>query len=390
MKKNDTQHYIIFDIDSGSIAALVFERSLDKKTKKYDYVQIFSIRENITTGHLYDFETFFSHTLKTFESVASQTHKYSGSDISNIYINISAPWVSSQKRIIHFEKEKPFIFNKEIAGDIIAYELNESFVHTRDFKDNINLSLIERQALDIFANGYPTKKPYGKKVTDIDIHSLVTVMSEKTRDAFTHVIERAFHVEPIYFSNIFMAYQTLLKLFPHENNITHIDISAEVTEMSIIIDDHLKKIGTIPVGMYHIIRKLADLLQIPFIKAESLIKMYQNNNLDEKYKDSIELAMKKSFTSWFSYFYNFLDTVAQEYIIPDTLSILAPSEMQVWVHEWMLKTEELGEHMHIQKNISLLDMKILWRESKKTELKHINDDNLALCLEFVEQYYLSN
>lgn len=388
MEKENRQHYIIFDIDSSSIGTLVFEKSLDEKTKKDVYHEVFTLRKNIATGQNVDFEIFFSRTLKVFEYVAERAHKYSGNSIAQVYINIAAPWSSSQKRVIHYEREREFNFTKELADSIIEKELEESLHHTHDFKDHKGLALIERRTVDTFANGYPTKKPFGKKLKDVDIHSLVSVMSEKTKDALSHVIERNFHIEPVYFSNVFMTYQSLINLFPQENNITCIDVSGEVSEISIIVSDHLKRIGTIPVGEHHIVRKLSQLLKIPYTKAESIIKMYQSNTLEEKYKKDIESAMKESFLYWFKHFYDFLGEVSKEYLIPDTLCLLSPEYIHNWLSEWILKTEELGEHMHAQKNISILDLKMLWRTAQKKELQNITDDNLALCLDFVEKTFL--
>ncbi len=388
MQKENTQHYIIFDIDSSSIGTLVFEKSFDEKTNKNIYHEVYTLRKNIATGHNKDFDIFFSRTLKVFEYLAERAHKYSGNNIAQVYINVAAPWASSQKRVIHYEKENEFTFTQDLANTIIEKELEEPLHHTHDFKDHKGLSLIERRTVDTFANGYPTKKPFGKKVKDVDIHSLISVMSDKTKDALTHVVERAFHTQAIYFSNTFMTYQSLIQIFPQENNITCIDVSGEVTEINIIVSDHLKKIGTIPVGAHHIVRQLSHLAKIPYAKAESLIKMYQHNTLEEQYKDDIESVMKESFIYWFKHFYDFLNDVSKEYLIPDTLCLLAPEYMQTWLNEWILKTEELGEHMHAQKKVSILDLKMLWRTSMKKDLQNISDDNLALCLNFVENFLI--
>lgn len=388
MKQNSTQHYIIFDIDSDSIAALVFEKVLDKKTRKYIYAQVFTTRKNILNKDTSDFKKFYSKTLKVFEQVAIDAHKYSGNDIADIYINISAPWISSQKRILHYEKGTEFTFTKEIEEKIITKELGESLKHTQDFKDFNDLNLVERKTLDIYANGYPSRNPYGSLVTDIDIHSLVSVMSSDTKQDFNHVIERNFHRDAVFFSNVYMAYQSLVKLFPHENDILVMDISGENTEITIIVDDHLQKTGVVSMGLRGIVRHLATVLAIPETKAESLIIMYQDNNLTDTYKKSIETAMKQSFMLWFKELYSFLDDVSAENAIPSTVMLLAPEEYQNWFNEWLLKTDEFAAHIHARKQISLLDIKFEFRRQKQTELSTITDDNLALILWFVEHSFL--
>lgn len=381
MTQKNQQQYILFDIDSSSIGAVVFEVFFDTKLKKQKYKTIFSIRDLIAVNVDADADDFLKRTLSVFNDVAVKTHKYSGDAIAGIYLNVSAPWTSSQKRIVHFEKDAEFIFTKEIADSIIAGEILEPLHHTHDFKDYKNLDLVERKTIDFFENGYPTKKPYGKKIKDVDIHSLITVMSTDVKKDFIHVIERNFHIEDVEFiSNVFMSYQSLLSTYPDENNIVHFDLSSEVTEIVIIINDHLQSLGTIPVGSRYITKTLADILQIPFVKTESLIVMYQQNNLDEKYKNNIESAMKKAFLAWFKHFYNFLDTVSLEHIVPSTLSVVAPKFLQHWLTEWILKTDDMTEHMHAHKKISILNIHSTLADDI------VDDASLSLCLQFLKKF----
>ncbi|MGB0925209.1 MAG: hypothetical protein ACPGTS_00700 [Minisyncoccia bacterium] len=388
MKQDFAQHYIIFDIDSDSIGALVFEKILNTKTKKDSYSEIFTVRKNINTQQGFSFDMFFLRTLSVFNDVAVAAHKYSGNNIANIYINISAPWVSSQKRVLHYKKDKEFVFTKDIEKQILEKELEKSLKQTYDFKDFNNLELVEQRTLDIYANGYPARSPYGKSVLDVDIHSLVSVMSADTKQSFNHVVERNFHRDAVFFSNTLMGYDSLTQLFPHENNILSMDISGEVTEISIIIDDHLKKNGVVPFGSAGVIRKLAELLQIPYQKAESLMVLYQENHLEENYRNQVESAMKKAFIFWFKEIYSFLGTVSAEHKIPSTIMLLAPENIQNWFNEWLLKTEEIKEHFSGQKPIALLDISSKFRDKNNMQFAGISDENLALALWFVENSFL--
>lgn len=59
MEKENTQHYIIFDIDSSSIGTLVFEKSFDEKLKKNVYHEVYTLRKQIIIGNNTDFDIFF-------------------------------------------------------------------------------------------------------------------------------------------------------------------------------------------------------------------------------------------------------------------------------------------------------------------------------------------
>jgi hypothetical protein len=384
MEKENRQQYIIFDINSSSIGVLVFDYFFDKKKKKNVYSEIFTDREYIIHKQESSVTLFFDKTLKTLQSLSEKSQLFVNGNLADVYINVSAPWSSSQKRILHYEKEKEFIFNEQVEKEIIEKELSEALHHTRDFREFKDLDIIERKTLAYFENGYITKKPYGKKVKDVDIHSLVGVISKKTKKAFSHVIEKTFHREAKFFSNVFMLHTSLQQIIDDKKEVLTIDISGELSEIFIHSGGEIKKIGVIPVGAYHITRELSRLLDIPFVKAKSLIEMYQEEHLHSAYKKKIEKAMRKAFISWFKHFYNFLNDISKEHIIPDTIAILSPVYMKEWFNESLMVTEELGEHMHANKDISILDFHSLWRVSKKTELAHIEDDNLAMCLAYFE------
>ncbi len=381
MLKNK-QHYIIFDIDSSSVGTLVFDVSTNS--------EVFTIRRSIDKGENIEFDSFFRKTIKTFKSVAEKAHKHSGNNIAGIFLNISSPWVSSQNRVIHFEKENEFIFTEKVKHSILEKETNKPLSYTSDFIGNEWVSIIENRELNIFINGYLTRKTYNKKAKSIDIHKLVSVMSDETMNSFISVIEHTFHIRPELFSNKFMNYKSIINLFKEGNDVLNIDVSGEVTELSIILKNRLVKIGTIPSGISHIIRHLSRSLNISYLKAESIIIMYQNNEVDIKYRTRIEESMRKSFLAWFKNFYDFLDEASKEYIIPSTIHLISQESFFGWLSEWILKTEEISEHIHSNENISILDTKGLFRQKYKDLYVNITDDNLMMCLNFVNIFYIDS
>ena len=119
MEKENTQHYIIFDINSSSIGVLVFEKKFDKKTKKNIYHEIFTKRTNITKGQSYSVDVFLKKTLATLRSLADSAHKYSGNTIAAIYMNMSE----------RKQKEAEISIAKEFGTDTIdrVNAINDNF-----------------------------------------------------------------------------------------------------------------------------------------------------------------------------------------------------------------------------------------------------------------------
>ena len=384
--KIQTSQYIIFDIDSSSVGALVFERGFNTKTKKNTYRELFSIREDIIKSEKLDFDMFFLETLSTFQHVAEKLIYYTDGSLEDIFVNISAPWVSSQLRNVHYEKEKGIVVNKQLIDHIVEKELSEPLHHTRDFREHKDLVHIEHRVLDIFLNGYKTNKFNNKKVRDIDIHTLVSVMSSQTHKDFLHIIEKVFHRGAQFFSNNFMFYHTAVSHFPDEHNMVLLDISGEITEILVSVSGELSKIGTIPVGVHFLKRHLSQELSLSIEKVESLLRMYQEEFLDRAHHKPLEKAMDVAFRKWLKYLYDFFAEVGKEHLVPHVFVILTPQILHDWFFDRMRSADEIKEHMARGKDISIMHIKEV-QQQKTTE--GISDDSLSFCLSFVEEYVFS-
>jgi cell division ATPase FtsA len=328
MKKEYVKQNIVFNINSDSVGVFVYEKEKKSSQEEKIHPYFFSLRKKIENDNGVSFDDYFRRVLSLFHQLAQEASKQINYEIGEIYLILSSPWISSQKRILHFEKEKEFIFSKKDFELVLKKNKEEVLHHTHDFKDHNGLVFIRQSVVGLFANGYRTKKIINKNIVDADIHVVVEVMSQKTRDSFIHIIEKVFHRDATILGHSVAMYHSFLEIFPNEDDMLHIHIDGEISEVMLIINDELKKIGTVPVGVNHLIRFLSKNMNIPFVKAKNLLLMYQNNHLHESYRDDIDFIMKKTFLFWFKSFYSFLDEIAKEYIVPDTILLIAPHDMQ--------------------------------------------------------------
>ncbi len=389
-KQEEKKSYILFDIDSDSIGVVVFEKIFVIKGHKKEsfYREIFSQRKKIINSSFIDFKVFFIKTKQVFDELAllAYSHTHSLSGIDNIYLNISAPWVTNQKRVLHFEKQKSFIYNNSIVEEVLEKQKEKTSHHTRDYHAYNNLDFVDHHILSLSANGYPVKNLSGKKIKDLDIHTLVSFISPESRDMFYDVIERHFHRKPKIVSNIFMEYFALQKLFPKEKNILALDVSAEITEVFLIQKGILICLATIPVGSNTIKRSLAEGLNLSFEKASSLLSLYSEKKMEEKFELKINKVMQKSFLSWFKEVYATFSEISKEHHIPHTLSLVANADIQQWLQEWLLKSDEVEELFGFGKKLELLDSRFALFESLGHRSKEISDESLLYAITFLEKY----
>lgn len=355
-KKPDTiKNNLIFDIDSSTIGAGLFEFGYNVKGECIQVRELSKIRMDITNGERYSFEEFWNRTQSIFKKVSEQIHLQSLIPLENIYCNVSSPWASAQKRTINYSKNKVFIFTQELADELIKKEITSSLKKNLDYH-NHDVDLIDRKTIAVRANGYSSRNPIGKEMNELQIDSLVTVMSKGTKETFEHIIEKVFHRLPVFTSNIFVSYNDSQKSLPNENDAIIMDIAGEMTEILITRNDHLELIGTLPSGTHHILRDTAETLGETFYKTKKQVQILYTTHLEESYQQKIKIALNKSYKKWLKEFYNFCDNASKHGLLPSTIILKTYTESMHWFESLLLESEELSEHMHAKSTVRIVHL----------------------------------
>jgi hypothetical protein len=353
-KVTTTKHHLVFDIDSATIAGGLFRYGYDAHDTCIETIELYSLRKSITSGNEYPFERFFKQTLKTLAEVCHEVHLQSMIPLDGIYCNVGMPWMSAQKRTLEYRKETPFIFTRKLSNELIGKESDISLSKNIDYS-NHDVELISRHTLDIYGNGYKLRKPIGKEMKEVTLHSLTSVMSTITKQSFVDVIEKVFHRTPDFVSNTYLRYQEIITTHPDVNNVVVIDMSGEVTEVLVIENDNLKHIGSLSVGLNTITRSLRDQLGIPLEKAKKIFHLHHDQKLDNDYGKSISGNIDQAFRTWFKPFFNLIDEYAKQGLLPHTLVLRTHKSYMGWFEYMFLKEDILHEHMHTEGSIEVLD-----------------------------------
>jgi len=355
-KKIDTiKNNLIFDIDSSSVGAGLFEFGYNSNGACIHIRELSTVRQSITNGEHYSFEEFWNRTQSIFKKVAEKIHLQSLIPIENIYCNLSSPWASAQKRTIKYSKNKPFILTQELANQLIEKELVASLKKNLDYH-NHEVELIDRKTIAVRSNGYTVRNPIAKEMSDLEIDSLVTVVSTKTKHVFEHIIEKVFHRFPVFTSNIFVAYNNVKKSLPDQNDAIVIDVSGEMTDVMIIQNDHIETLGTFPVGINHLLRDTSDRLGKNFNKTQKDIQLIFNSNLDKDHESKIKESLGYSYKIWLKEFYNFCSNTSKKGLLPNTIIIKTYRESMYWFESMLLQSDELSDHIHAKARIEIVHL----------------------------------
>lgn len=381
-KITTTKNIVVFDIDSASIAGGVFSYGYNEKGGLEQVRELYRIRESITDGRLYDFETYFARTLKACERTAHQVMLQSRIELDDIVINVSAPWVSSQKRVINYSEKKPFEITDELLDTLVAQEIDTEFTSNITYKDH-DVELLDRKTIDLYVNGYPSRKPVGKKASEIAIHSLTSVISSVTKKAFDDVIESVFHRLPRYIPNTFVAYMYVRDNHPDVNDAIVIDVSGELSQVSIINDDHLRSFITFPAGYHHIYRDMAERMNIPLAKAQRMIHLHYDGHLEETQDKKVAESLEHGFSIWYKALYSAVDSIAKEGLLPKTIILKTDNNTHAWLGEKILQEPTLRQHLHVGGSIEMVAPALAMAQDAKLE---VDDTELGIVALYIAMY----
>jgi hypothetical protein len=141
---------------------------------------------------------------------------------------------------------------------------------------------IENKITNIVVNGYQLTKLRDLHSSDIKINLYRSFISNDTIKKIKDIIDSNFkHIDDFsYSSSAMMIYESLKSLFVDDDNFISINMSGEVTEISIVLDDVLHFFTTVPGGSHYFYRELDTFLTDK--KNLNSVKFFSNDKVDEK------------------------------------------------------------------------------------------------------------
>ncbi|MBU3968789.1 hypothetical protein KJ991_01060 [Patescibacteria group bacterium] len=223
-------------------------------------------------------------------------------DIKEAHCFFSSLWHISQIRVLINENRKDTKITKSLIEKMIEKE-SEIF-ETSTLKSSINISaennvqIIEKKIMQIKLNGYETSEPYSKMAKTSEINFFISAVSKKVIEILEESFFRFFNNKTIqHHTFINTAFVTLRDLNPTINDYLFLDISGEVTEITIVKNGILFDSISFPFGKNSIVRKLSEVLGTNKEEAISRVLLYKSNNLiktkDSKISKIIEDLMKE-------------------------------------------------------------------------------------------------
>lgn len=345
--KNKERLTVIFDIGSASVAGALVSIEKDNKPRI-----LYSVRKDMVFQEELDFELFRISMLRTLDDVANilaqdglrcaeDEHKNIRSP-RQVRCFFSSPWFFSQTREVAYSPSEPFRVTEKLISDIVDDEARE-FMSSQNTARKIgsgNRTLIEKQVVRIKLNGYETLKPYGQEVSRMDLTFIMSVVPEKLLKETSELIRKKFAVEDLAFG----AFPTaLFSVARYEMNAPEqflaIDISGELTDVSIVKNYIPIETNTFPMGKKSVIRILAKKLNTNPQEALSLLHLYYSDSLEQEQKKRTGKALKTAAEQWGNSFRESLSYLSEHFSVPEVVYLAADIDVSRFFADIIQKEE---------------------------------------------------
>jgi hypothetical protein len=284
--RNKSKKIILFDFRSSSVAAAIIAVDEEISLPKI----LFTKRENYYFTEAPQADEFIMRAHIALKKLIGEINHFKIKDpdiehaISEVRILYGAPWYTPNFIDIHHEQDKDFIFTRELLSKIIKNT-------DKKLEIKIDSEIIEKNLSSILINGYETDDPFKKKTRDVKMSFYLAYVASETKNEIERIIKNNLHVDSdkIYgHSHTAVLHSFLKSNFHSANNYVLLDVSGEMTEITIVRNSFFKKHITVPVGSHIFSRKLAEVSGFDLHTAWSHLNIFLEQKNEPKIKKKIE------------------------------------------------------------------------------------------------------
>ena len=318
----------VFDIGSGSIGgAIVKMPILENKIPMI----LESVRTDIPYRKDFNFDIFMKDMLLTLEKTANSLYSKKIGAPDEIFCILSSPWYLSETRTIRMSKEKPFIFTKRIASDLIQKEvlsLNELY-KSKYFNLESTPEVIEQLTMAVSLNGYPVEDPIGQKCNFFEMNMVISLSPALCLNKMRDTLSKIFHSTNIKFSSFTLAtYIAIRDKYINEDSYLLLDVSGEITDVGIVTKGVLRSVLSFPFGRKTFFEYICTKLDIELRDAKELFKLYNEENLSDELKKKIVPLLDSIKNSWGEAFNQSIKTLPRILALPSTIFLTTDNDIK--------------------------------------------------------------
>lgn len=344
---------ILFDVGSSSVGVAAVALFPHSKPKV-----LFSAREQMVFQENLKFDRFVSSMLSTFEKAGRTLEHFTLPPNSGktFLVFFASPWYASQTRVSKTTFPSPTLVTDTLLQSIQEKEV-EDFKTLEMEKLGKDALVIETQNVQVKLNGYETAVPEGKTASLLETSVYVSIVPQKIAHAVKEKISGLFHNRSVSFHTFsFSSFAVMRDIFFHKKSFFFMDISGEVTDVSIVRDNVLQETRTFPQGKNFLLRKIAEVLGASHAEALSYFTMAVSKKLEKEEDQKIKKIMKDAGGAWLSEFRNSVYALSQDGgFLPHDMFFTADADVSAWFGE-NIQDQEMPEITIAEKTFAIRHM----------------------------------
>ncbi len=379
LNSNKEQVAILIDIGNGSTTGSVVVYSKDAKPKFIYVVKKFFVISDKVDGLKLEAE--MNSLLEQMLAILTQKsfeHKYwqgKKKKFDKILISFSSPWFISKTKNIHLEKDKEFVISKNFLDGIMNQEVEvlKNELHTQNPEETFEV--IERSIVHSKINGYTLDDAIGKNTKSFDASLYMSVVSDNFIEKILENLYKHTHVtHDNVLINTFplISFTVIRDLFTKEQNFIIMDVTGEVTDVTMVKGDIIVDTVSIPSGRNFIIRQISKNFNVSTEIAESTLKLFLSKKLEDATSNQMSELMVSVEKEWSIYFENALTELAPDMNLPSTMFLTAEGDTaDIYVD--FLNMPKTDTTSIFRKNLKLNYINL-----EKTSSFYVNESGFAL------------
>lgn len=200
---------------------------------------------------------------------------------AEIYCFLSSLYYVGAPRLIKLDEQKPFAFTNNLIKKIVDEEVEqvkEEF--SRRGWSPWSMEVLEREVLQLVGNGYHLPAAKGELVNSANINLFVAGADQTLLETVRQVVRQHFTHLPLHFRSFTSASFVVMRdLLPATPSFVMVDISGEITDISIVNQGCLVGVGSFPMGYQALIKQLAESSRSNPVDIETKLTLLSKNNL---------------------------------------------------------------------------------------------------------------
>lgn len=284
-KKHET--ILVMEITSGGVVGAFFIREKGEKPTILD-----AVRRDFLPREQFDPNRLREDMVNALAQVSQQLQKLFHARPDFIYVVLNSPWSHSEISGVLYENKRDFKFTEKFGMKLLAAEKNKLN------KKDENLSLIDSRTLEVLLNGYSSPHPNGKLCRTAELRCLFSFASQDILNLVRDSLHRFWKSKVIFTSSILSDYTVVRDLMPASHGVLLINVSSEVTEVTMSHGGQLTGTATFPFGESTFLRESAKVLRKSVIETGSLFSLVQSKSLKEEDYIKSETAFNLSREKW--------------------------------------------------------------------------------------------